>query len=144
VSLAANGAAILNGSTGILDANGSTLRGWLFGWNDRTIDVTLSGTTFCNYVQTNAGASGEVIITLPTASTAYHIIFIVDAAQYLRVKAATGDLIRGDLAQDGTIVSSAVAGYWRSNEPGAFLKLIAISATTWQVVGIGGTWTVDS
>ena len=95
----------------------------------------------------NSGAAGEVIMTLPTAIAGSEHRFIVEAAQYLRVKAATGDLIRGTRNANvvaGTIESSATAGYWRSNVAGAWIQVEGVDATTWQVVGIGGTWTIDS
>ena len=112
-----------------------------------TADQALTSGQHSFSTMNNSAAAGEVIMTLPTAVAGVEHRFIVEAAQYLRVKAATGDLIRGTRAANvvaGTVESSATAGYWRSNAPGAWIQVEAVDATTWQVVGIGGTWTIDS
>ena len=129
-----------------INGNGNLLYACLENVANRTGDVTLDySSSFAT--NTNAGAAGEAILSLGPASAGYRYRFVVEAAQYLRVKAATGDLIRGTRAANvvaGTIESSATAGYWRSNVAGAWIEVLAIDGTTWQVVGIGGTWTIDS
>lgn len=112
----------------------------------RTGDLTLDTSTHQWVVNTNSGASGAVNLTLPSAAAGYAYEVVVEAAQYLRLTAATGDVIRADLHTGGagTITTSASAGYIRSNEPGAYLRIVSIDATTWQVMEIGGTWTIDS
>jgi len=105
----------------------------------RTSDLTLSGSSDSTKFYTNTGASGEVILTLPSASTTgYRFSFAVDAAQYLRVKAAGTDTIR-----DAATVSAA-AGYIRANVAGNVLEVTCIASGKWYVTSKIGTWTVDS
>ena len=130
-----------------LTSNGSTIYGFRRAPWPYTADQALTSGQHSFSTMSNAGASGEVIMTLPGAVAGTEMRFIVEAAQYLRVKAATGDLIRGTRNANvvaGTIESSATAGYWRSNVAGAWIQVEGVDATTWQVVGIGGTWTIDS
>lgn len=87
---------------------------------------------------TNAGASGAIELTLPTAATGLTFSFVVSAAQYLRINFAAGDNGRY------LATTSATAGYFRANVAGNFVSLIAIDATTWQVTSLDGTWTVDA
>jgi hypothetical protein len=146
-SLYVNNAAVLSVGTTGAAFGGNTATGYRRSVDNRTGDVSLNSTSSCESLQTNAGASGEVILSLPSAVAGVVVVFVVEAAQFLRVKAATGDVIRGTRSANvvaGTVESSATAGYWRSNVPGAHLEVTAIDATTWQVTGIGGTWTIDS
>ena len=103
----------------------------------RTGDATLAATDSLSF-QTNEGASGAVNLTLPTAVAGYSMGLIVQANQYIRFTAATGDTIR-----DGSTVSAA-AGYIRSTTVGSTLIIQSINATEWIVVSKTGTWTVDS
>lgn len=131
-------------SAGIIACSSNVLSNWGQQVIARTTNATETPT--CITI-TNEGASGEVIRTLPLAVTGMHYIAIVETAQLFQIKASTGDVIRGVRSVNvvlGTVESSAAAGYWRSNVPGAWLCLVAINATTWQVVSIGGTWTIDS
>lgn len=93
-----------------------------------------------NSIVTHTGASGEVIFTLPTSSLQVGInwVFAVTAAQYLQVKASTGQVIYNG----GT--ASADAGYIRSNQKGATLRLLYGASGEFYVLGLTGTWTVDS
>lgn len=88
----------------------------------------------------NAGATGEVIFTLPAAvaTSGFRYTISVQAAQYARLKAAAGDVIRtagGD---------SAAGGYVRSNTTASYITVECVDATYWQEVGKGGAWTIDS
>jgi hypothetical protein len=108
-----------------------------------TITAQTSNTTLVagdsSKIYNNAGAAGEVQITLPTASAGLVFGFRVMAAQFLRVISAAGDQIR---LMDQ---ASATAGYIRANVVGAVLQLEAQDATTWLVTyGLGGPWTIDS
>lgn len=87
---------------------------------------------------TNAGASGAIELTLPTAATGLEFSFVVSAAQYLRINFAAGDNGRY------LATTSATAGYFRANVAGNFVSLTAIDATTWQVTSLDGTWSVDA
>lgn len=87
---------------------------------------------------TNEGAAGEVILTLQPAAAGMRFSFVVQAAQYLRVKASAGDTVR----VAGT--ASASGGYARNNTVGSSIEFLAINATEWVAVQTVGTWTVDS
>jgi len=105
----------------------------------RTSNLTLSlasseiGRTF-----TNTGASGEVILTLPSSTTGINYRFYVTAAQYLRIKAAGTDIIRHAAA------TSAAAGYIRANTIGNCIRIECTVSGVWAVTSVIGTWTIDS
>ena len=110
-----------------------------------TVDTSLAASQYSWSTITNAGAAGAVNCTAVTAIAGYQHTFTVEAAQYLRFTAATGDVISGFLSgTGGSITTSATAGYIRSNVVGSTLTLEAIDATTWRIVSITGTWTIDS
>ena len=107
----------------------------------KTSDATVFGNSTNDgpmTVFTNEGASGAINLTLTNAASGLHGKGIVQAAQYLRFTAASGDTIR-----DGGTVSAS-GGYIRSNVVGSTICLQAINATEWIVVSKTGTWTVDS
>jgi hypothetical protein len=100
---------------------------------DHTLTTPEVGSSF-----TNTGAAGEVIFTLPASPViGYRYKFFVNAAQYLRVKANTGQTIFSGGNQ------TASAGYARSNARGAQLEVVAIDSTTWLVRGPTGSWNLD-
>lgn len=105
-----------------------------------TADYSLNA-AYSNMLSTNEGASGAINLTLPYAEAAPlgDVFFgVVQANQYLRYTAASGDTIR-----DGSTVSAA-AGYIRSTTVGSTICLQAINATEWIVLFKTGTWTIDS
>jgi len=108
----------------------------------RSIENFTAGDTLTSVetgkVCTNSGATTDIQLTLPTASTGLTFTFVVDAAYYLRINFSTGDNGR---YLDTT---SATAGYFRSNTVGDTIKVTAIDDTTWQVVSLDGTWSVDA
>lgn len=118
--------------------NGVTIAGNRDEVVPRTSDLTLNSSTTLNKWYTNTGAAGEVILTLPASATGLRFMFAVDAAQYLRVKAAGSDTIR-----DAATVSAA-AGYIRANVAGNVLEVTCIASGKWYVTSKTGTWTVDS
>lgn len=87
---------------------------------------------------TNDGAGGAIELTLPSAAAGLTFSFVVDVAQYLRINFATGDNGRY------LATTSATAGYFRSNVAGNTITMVAIDATTWQVVSLDGSWSVDA
>lgn len=109
-----------------------------------TSSATLNASTDLAEVRTNTGAGAEVILSLPTAAAGLTYEVVVNAAQYLQIKASTGDVIRADPNRDGTFSTSADAGYIRSNVAGSTLRIVAIDATTWQVMSETGAWIIDS
>lgn len=146
VSLSAGGAEYVQCSSaaGGVYLTGKLVYGGLVSVTARTTDLTLSVNTNASGLFTNEGASGEVILSLPSAAAGLTYEVAVEAAQYLQVKAASGDVIRADPNRDGTFSTSADAGYIRSNVAGSTLRIVAINTTTWQVMSETGTWTIDS
>jgi hypothetical protein len=86
-------------------------------------------------VHTNAGASGNIALTLPTAVAGQEFTFIVMAAHQVQVTPAAGD----------AIYVNAVAGdaveHWWADAVGESVHLIAVDATNWIAVSHIGTWT---
>lgn len=121
-----------------IEGNGAIASGWRDLLTARTADLTLNVNGNVGTWYTNTGATGEIILTLPTAATGRRFMFAVDAAQYLRVKAAGTDTIR-----DAATVSAA-AGYIRANVAGNVLEVTCIASGKWYVTRKIGTWTVDS
>lgn len=115
---------------------------WSWGGGTRTVDNRTSNYTIVaddnNKIFTNAWASGDIQLTLPTASAWLRLTFIVVAGHYLRVNCATGDTARyiGDV--------TASAGYFRSQTVGNQLTVEAIDDTQWIVTSLDGTFTFDS
>lgn len=90
-------------------------------------------------LHTNQGAAGEVILTLPGAVAGDTYLFYLDAAQYLRIKAAGGDVIRL-----GTAGATVAGGYVRTNARGSGLFVFALDGTTWGTEITGGMWLIDA
>ena len=86
---------------------------------------------------TNAGATGSVNFTLPTAAAGLTYTFYIDAAQTLTITAGASTTIR--IA--GNV--SASAGNITSNTVGNCITLVAISSTKWVTKSHEGTWTVN-
>lgn len=124
--------------------SGNELGDWRESVFARTADGTESSSIARLHI-TNEAAAGAVDRTIPTAVAGKRVVATVEAAQYLRLTAVTGDVIRGDLTGGGgATTTSATGGYIRSNVVGSTVTLEAINATTWQIISIGGTWTIDS
>lgn len=85
---------------------------------------------------TNEGASAEVYLNLPTAVAGLTFAFCCQAADGIRVVAAAGDTI-----QSASNVGAA-AGYAKTTEQGAFLRLLAINATQWVAETMTGVWDI--
>jgi hypothetical protein len=85
---------------------------------------------------TNEGDADGATITLPTAAAGLTYTFYVQTGQTLTVTAASGDTIR----VNGIV--SAAAGSASSNVVGSYLVLVAVNATEWIAVSVGGSWTV--
>lgn len=96
---------------------------------NRAVAVSESGGVFTN--------SAAIEFTLPTAEAGLTYTFIVADANYLRVNMAAGD------QADYIGSTTALAGYFRSNNQGDVLEVTAIDDTTWQVTNLEGTWTFD-
>lgn len=84
---------------------------------------------------TNAGATGTVVFTLPTASAGLTYTFYIDATQTLQVTAGASTTIRS-----GSSVTSS-AGNVSASTQGNVIRIVAISSTQWVAESITGTWT---
>ena len=90
-----------------------------------------------NALFTNAGASGEVDFTLPSAVVGQTYSFYVDAAQTVKIIAGSSATIQ----VAGS--SSAPAGNITNATQGACITLVAISTTKWVATCREGPWTVN-
>lgn len=99
---------------------------------DDTLVASESGS-----VHTNRGATGVVILTLPSsADEGTQFVFAVQAAQELRVEPGAA-AIRDDSGQ--------TAGRYKSaNAIGATLTLVADANGDWATVAKNGTWTQET
>lgn len=89
-------------------------------------------------VHTNAGASGTVALTLPSAAAGLEFTFTVMAAQQLRVTPASGDAIYIGAS------AGAAAEYWVADAAGETVTLIAVDATNWVAMSYIGTWSQET
>ena len=88
---------------------------------------------------TNTGASGSVVLTLPTSANTtvgLHYEVYVDAAQTLEVLAGTGVTIQVAGVTGGT------AGNAQSATSGDIIDLVALSTTRWVARKVIGVWSV--
>jgi hypothetical protein len=125
--------------------DGNVLRGNLQTVTNHSANASLNTSTMAATHLTNSGASGAINLALPGAVAGVSYFASVETNQYLRFTAATGDVISGFLSgTSGTITTSATAGFIRSTTVGSTLHLRAMDGTTWRIVGITGTWVIDS
>ena len=89
-------------------------------------------------VLTNAGSNGADAWTLPSAAIGLEYIFVVMAAQEMRITPAGGDVIN----IDGTAADAAE--YWTANAVGETLHLVAVDTTNWIAISFTGTWTQET
>lgn len=82
----------------------------------------------------NAGATGPVVITLPSASLGLTFTFRCMAAQQLQIQAGAGDIIRIGSGQSTAAGTATVTG------AGPSLKLTAVDSTNWVADYSTGTW----
>lgn len=83
---------------------------------------------------TNTGASGAIVLTLPTPVVGMDCMFVLTAAQDVDVNAANGTQILTLTNATGDAISSAAT-------IGNFVWLKAISTTQWLPLASSGTWT---
>lgn len=117
-------------------------RPWFFvKTSDYSLTFAESGSHY-----SNQGATGQVIFTLPDVYDGdpsyygYNYDLFVRAAQYLQIKAPSGETIM----LNG--VESASGGYIRCNTIGAGIHVEKIGVNKWLAYALGaaGTWTIDS
>lgn len=88
----------------------------------------------CKGVVTNTGASGAIVLTLPTPAVGMHLRVYLTVAQDVDLNAATGTQILVLTNATGDAISSAAS-------IGNSIELVAISATQWVAFASSGTWT---
>jgi hypothetical protein len=99
--------------------------------------ITSDGTLQVGKNNTNVGAVGEVIATLPTSASIGDIVMVtVGAAQSFKVKAPASTFIQT------TQATSAEAGYFQSTRVASEMILTKISSTLW-IAKCTGTWRID-
>lgn len=90
-------------------------------------------------VHTNYGATGDIVLTLPSAEAGLEFEFKVMAAYKITVTAASGDTIRL-----GTSSATSTGGSVWADAVGESVRLTALDATQWVTTGgtaAVGTWT---
>lgn len=99
--------------------------------SDQTLTADQSGRTI-----TNLGASGTVILTLPTAVAGLQFTVIVAAAQTVVVD------VGGSVKIGIDEMESTAGGNASANSPYSSVTLKALSATLWAAIARTGTWTL--
>jgi len=107
----------------IVDADGATL------------DAGDSGALI-----SNAGASGAAVFALPAALVGMEFIFLVEAAQELRIDPNGSETV----ALPATGVQQAAGKYITADAIGERIHLICVTAGTWDAISHAGTWTVEA
>lgn len=132
----ANNAIITTFGPGIMHGNNgaNAIGGFKASVDVRTAGAVFTNTNYMSF-QTNEGATAKVSHTLPTAAAGGIFSFLVQDSDGIRINAAAGDTIRVR-----TKVTS-VAGFIESVTLGSIVKLVAINATEWFAMEIGGNWT---
>lgn len=95
--------------------------------------ATLTSAECYGGVFTNTGASGAVVLSLPTPAADMHIRVYLTVAQDVDINAADSTRILVLTNGDGDAISSAGA-------IGNSIELVAISATQWVAFAVSGTW----
>ena len=91
-------------------------------------------------VISNLGASGAATFVLPPATAGLEFIFIVEAAQELRIDPDGTETV----ALPATGVQQAAGKYITANAVGENIHLICTTAGTWCAISFAGTWTAEA
>lgn len=100
----------------------------------KTATATLTSAECYGGIFTNTGASGAIVLTLPTPAAGMHIRVYLTAAQDVDLNAANGTQILALTNATGDAISSAAT-------IGNSIELVGISATQWVAFAASGTWT---
>ena len=96
--------------------------------------ATLTSAECYGGVFTNTGATGAIVLSLPTPAAGMHIRVYLTVAQDVDINAANGTQILVLTNATGDAISSAGA-------IGNSIELVAVSATQWVAFASSGTWT---
>ncbi|MBE7497082.1 MAG: hypothetical protein HS117_19245 [Verrucomicrobiaceae bacterium] len=137
---------------GILVALDGTTHAWvhvtpeinaLLAGQRRRVIVDADGATLTvgdsGAVISNAGATGAAPFLLPAATVGLEYIFVVEAAQELRIDPDGTETI----ALPATGVQQAAGKYIVADAVGERIHIICITAGTWDAISHAGTWTAE-
>lgn len=102
--------------------------------NNAISAVILSGISTSGQINTNSGAAGAIVLTLPVPILGSTYKFYVAAAFNLTIQATAGVAIR-----NGALLKAA-PGNLVNNVIGSFITLVAMDATTWVAESQSGGW----
>jgi len=91
-------------------------------------------------IASNAGAAGAATFVLPPATPGLEFIFLVEAAQELRIDPDGTETI----ALPATGVQQVAGKYIGADAIGERIHLVCLTAGTWDAVSHAGTWTAES
>jgi hypothetical protein len=110
----------------------------------RTVEAHTAGDTLTaaetGSIHTNTGASGAITLVLPSAAVGLEFIFVVGAAQELRIDPNTTQTI----SLPSTGVAGAAGKYLVADAIGESVHLACSIAGTWAVLGYTGTWSAEA
>lgn len=106
---------------------------------DHTTDDTLTADE-SGSLHTNTGATGTVTLTLPAAAVGRRFLFVVGAAQSLRIDPAGTQQI----CLPSTGVPGAAGKYLGSSTVGSAVQLVCGVPGVWHVAGASGTWAAEA
>lgn len=90
-------------------------------------------------IVSNAGASGAATFVLPPATPGLEFIFVVEAAQELRIDPDGTETA----ALPATGVQQAAGKYIVADAIGERIHLVCLTAGTWDALSHAGTWTAE-
>lgn len=104
-----------------------------------TADATLAAGALSS-VHSNAGAAGNIVLTLPASTAGMEVTFSVDAAHKLSIEPNGTETISAPT----TGVPGAAGKGISNSTTGCNIKLFCAVAGNWHVSSPIGTWTVDT
>lgn len=87
----------------------------------------------------NTGASGTIVLTLPSGQAGLVYEAVTDAAQRIKFQAPASVVI-----SDGATDSAAAGFIQCAAALGQTIRLVCVTANQWRVLSKSGTWTIDS
>ena len=102
--------------------------------NDYTTTTTVAAQDTYGGIVTNSGASGAIVLTLPTAVKGMNLRIQLTVAQDVDINPQNADQILGLTDAAGDAISSDAS-------VGSYVNLISFAAGQWSSAGSSGTWT---
>jgi hypothetical protein len=91
-------------------------------------------------IVSNLGASGAAVFALPAATPGLNFLFVVEAAQELRIDPDGTETI----ALPSSGVQGAAGKYLTADAVAERVSLVCLTAGTWDVLDYVGTWTAEA